>query len=133
MATRSNIGYTLPDGNVRYIYCHWDGYPENNGNILQEHYQAAYKIAQLIELGDLSSLGAEIGVKHNFDERVDAQTLAETRCTFYGRDRGEQNVEPQTGTADDMLENDYAYLWNGTEWMIKSQRNNDFVPLVQVI
>jgi len=28
MATRSNIGMMLPDGNVKVAYCHYDGYPE---------------------------------------------------------------------------------------------------------
>jgi len=30
MATRSNIGIVNEDGSVTGIYCHWDGYPENN-------------------------------------------------------------------------------------------------------
>ena len=29
MATRSNIGILNTDGSVYYIYCHYDGYPDN--------------------------------------------------------------------------------------------------------
>jgi hypothetical protein len=44
MATRSRIGIELEDGVIESIYCHWDGYPENNGKILLEHYQDPNKI-----------------------------------------------------------------------------------------
>jgi alanine-alpha-ketoisovalerate/valine-pyruvate aminotransferase len=107
MATRSAIGYKLPTGEVRGIYCHWDGYVENNGKILQEHYQAAYKIAQMVELGDMSSLAAEIA-----------------DCVYYGRDRNESDVATQTYTdIDDYVTHyadgcEYMYLWNGNEWIV---------------
>jgi hypothetical protein len=115
MATRSNIGYVMPNGNIRFVYCHWDGYPSYNGRILQEHYQSAYKIAQLVELGDLSSLNKEIGVKINFDDTE----ARKGQCVYYGRDRGEENVLPQeTADVSDFVQNDYAYLWNGDEWIV---------------
>jgi hypothetical protein len=107
MATRSAIGYKLPTGEVRGIYCHWDGYVENNGKLLQENYQAAYKIAQMVELGDMSGLAAEIA-----------------DCTYYGRDRGETDVGTQTyNDVDDFVTHyadgvQYMYLWNGNEWIV---------------
>ena len=109
MATRSAIGYKLPTGEVRGIYCHWDGYVENNGKLLQENYQAAYKIAQMVELGDMSGLAAEIA-----------------DCTYYGRDRGETDVGTQTyNDVDDFVTHyadgvQYMYLWNGNEWIVTS-------------
>ena len=93
MGTRSTIALEFADGTVQQVYCHWDGYLEYNGTILQEHYQDPFKVRDLIDLGDLSSLGASIGEKHGFDQRVDAQTLAETVCTFYKRDRNESGCE----------------------------------------
>ena len=27
MATRSNIAYKTPEGKIRSVYAHWDGYP----------------------------------------------------------------------------------------------------------
>ena len=129
MATRSNIGYILPNGNVRSIYAHWDGYPAHNGRILFENYTAAYKIAQLIEMGDVSSLGAEIGRKHSFDAR-DGE---ENWTTFYGRDRGETGIEPVEVAVDDMRQNDYAYLWNGTEWLVLGNGIPTWEPLADVL
>jgi hypothetical protein len=84
---------------VKSVYCHWDGYLEHNGAILQEHYDSA-KANNLVALGDLSSLAPELGEKHAFSqfdvpaEEVEAyKTLTENWCTFYGRDRGESGTE----------------------------------------
>ena len=98
MGTRSRIGVMHGD-KVKSIYCHWDGYLDFNGRILQEHYDSA-RANQLVALGDLSSLRANIGEKHAFsqfelpaDEVEAFKTLTEDMCTFYGRDRGEKGVE----------------------------------------
>ena len=98
MGTRSRIGVMHGD-KVKSIYCHWDGYLQHNGRILQEHYDSA-KANQLVALGDLSSLRANIGEKHAFsqfelpaDEVEAFKALTEDMCTFYGRDRGEKGVE----------------------------------------
>ena len=107
MATRSAIGYTLLTGEVRGIYCHWDGYVEHNGKILLESYTDAAKIAAMVELGDMSALAAEIA-----------------DCIYYGRDRGETDVDAQNyNDVDEYVTHyadvcDYMYLWNGNEWLI---------------
>ncbi len=88
MATRSTIAMEQPDGRVMQIYCHWDGYLDNNGKILKEHYRDTAKIYALMLLGDISSLGANIGQVHDFDDRS-----VEDICTAYGRDRGEPNTQ----------------------------------------
>ena len=84
MGTRSRIGVMHGD-KVKSIYCHWDGYLDHNGRILQAHYDSA-KTNMLVALGDMSSLRPELGEKHHFDDRNEG-------CTFYGRDRGEKDVE----------------------------------------
>lgn len=101
MATRSTIALEFADGTVQQVYCHWDGYLDNNGAILKEHYTDAFKLRELIDLGDLSSLGSVIGDKHSFDipfkyGTPEYEAEAELRrdiCTFYGRDRGETGCE----------------------------------------
>jgi len=68
MGTRSRIA--VMHGEVcKSVYCHWDGYLEHNGAILQEHYDSS-KANQLVAMGDLSSLRPEIGVKHPFSCRI---------------------------------------------------------------
>lgn len=124
MGTRSTIAIQNADGTVTGIYCHWDGYLSHNGYILKEFYTDEAKVRELIALGDLSSLGAEIGEKHPFDERVDAETYAETRCTAYGRDRGEKDVDAKTCDSWTALLDDfgqeYDYLFTpGKGWTVR--------------
>lgn len=102
MATRSTIALEYADGTVDQIYCHWDGYLDNNGVILREHYMDPFKVQRLMDLGDLSSLGPNIGDKHDFDCPADIKygtpeyeawsSAKQEVCTFYGRDRGEDGV-----------------------------------------
>ena len=94
MGTRSVIG--VMHGDVcKAVYCHWDGYLEHNGRILQNHYDSA-KANHLVALGDMSSLKEEIGEKHEFDgykRTVEEQERVKHMTTFYGRDRGEAGCE----------------------------------------
>lgn len=109
MGTRSRIG-VMHGSNCKSVYCHWDGYLQHNGAILQEYYDSA-KANNLVALGDLSSLRPSIGEKHAFSqfdlppEEVEAfQKLTEDMCTFYGRDRGETGTEFKTdATFEDFL------------------------------
>ena len=98
MGTRSMIGIENPHTKaVKAIYCHWDGYLQHNGSILNKHYSNSPKVNNLIALGDLSSLRPEIGEKHLFSsleikdkaEREAYEKTVEDMCTFYTRDRGE--------------------------------------------
>lgn len=90
MATRSTIALEFADGIVMQVYCHWDGYLDHNGKILFHSYSDPFKLRELIDLGDVSSLHANIGEKHNFDDRY------EDGCTFYGRDRSDAGIEART-------------------------------------
>lgn len=94
MATRSTIALEYADGTVDQVYCHWDGYLEHNGRILFEHYRDPFKLQELMNLGDVSSLGINIGSKHAFSpfegDKADFEAAqAAGATTFYGRDRGE--------------------------------------------
>lgn len=101
MATRSTIALEFADGTVQMVYCHWDGYLSNNGKLLQEHWTDPFKVRDLIDLGDLSSLSKEIGVKHPFNNHFAFDTPEyrafrdqyRDMCLFYGRDRDEKDVE----------------------------------------
>ena len=124
MATRSAIGIEV-DGKIVAAYCHWDGYLENNGEILFKHYQNPEKILKLISLGDMSSLDSEIepaaGVEHSFDKKAKNVTV------YYGRDRGEVGVEPRTfDTRDEMIawysDSEYFYLWTDKHWIYSQGR-----------
>jgi len=126
MATRSNIAYRTPEGKIRSVYCHWDGYPAHNGEMLVRYYQQARKIAQLVEMGQISSLDQDVfptpNSGHSFDSPEEGVTV------FYGRDRGETMVGTQEfadipSWIDNMEE--YAYLWNGQEWLVNDHGERD--------
>jgi hypothetical protein len=94
MATRSFIGKLNHDGSITGVYCHWDGYPEGVGETLAKHYTNVQKVDQLIDLGDISSLGPRVapneGEIHSFDFPAKDVTVA------YHRDRGEAHNPPKT-------------------------------------
>ena len=108
MATRSLIGINLNDGITKIIYCHWDGYPEHNGQLLVNNYNSPSAVFDLMELGDLSSL----------DVTLD-------QCKAYHRDRNEPwgAVEPrdintsELGKVANDYGVDYVYTYNDEfEW-----------------
>ena len=56
MSTRSLIGILYPNNEYKYIYCHFDGYPEGVGETLIESYISREKINNLIDMGDIPDL-----------------------------------------------------------------------------
>ncbi len=60
MATRSTIALEYADGTIGQIYCHWDGYLSNNGKILQNYYTDPFKVRELLDGGDMSSLSETV-------------------------------------------------------------------------
>ena len=140
MGTRSRIGVFHGD-NVKSVYCHWDGYLDHNGRILLNHYDSA-KANQLVALGDLSSLHANIGEKHDFDDRE----ASNNQCTFYGRDRGETGTEWVThGDFQSFLEHcdncgaEYYYIMKDGVWYCGTTYERDaklggkLVPLAEAL
>jgi hypothetical protein len=94
MGTRSTIALEFADGTVEQVYCHWDGYLNYNGAILEKHYKDPFKLQLLIEQGDMSSLGKEVGTQHAFGVGVkhDEVDGFAVECTFYKRDRNESGT-----------------------------------------
>lgn len=88
MSTRSRIGILNPNGTVTSIYCHSDGYLSGVEACLLDFYKTEEKVRALTDLGDISSLGNEIGEKHDFQG-----STHDDWCRAYGRDRGEKNTE----------------------------------------
>jgi hypothetical protein len=118
MAIRSRIGIVNNDGSIESIYCHFDGYISNNGRLLAAHYTTEEKVRELIDLGDLSSLGAEIGEQHDFENPGSRDW-----CRAYRRDRAETGCLPQhSKTTEDFLAigEEYNYLFSPGigEWVV---------------
>jgi hypothetical protein len=124
MATRSNIAMKTVEGKIISIYCHWDGYVANNGKILLENYADVDKIEALVALGSISSLGTVIGDKQDFDDR---DTQKDEWTLFYSRDRGEELSIQEYASIPDWIDDmeEYAYLWNGQEWLVNDHGEKD--------
>ena len=124
MATRSNIGIVNGDGSVTGIYCHWDGYPENNGKLLLKHYNNSGIVNELMDLGYLSSLNKNLYCEdnnHSFNNPADGV------CVAFGRDRGEKNADSKSFTNISEFEKyanrttaDYQYLFNNGKWQYRN-------------
>lgn len=129
MSTNSAIGMLNPDGTIRAIYAHWDGYPEHNGRILLNHYTTASKISLLLDGGDISILGMDIGNKHDFDGPIASASDEKTRfayeTTYYRRDRGEYNHGHGAGIYRDLnnfrdnFRGPFFYLFEHNEWSVQ--------------
>lgn len=129
MATRSYIGFRNSNDTVDYIYCHYDGYPSNNGKILAEYYNDPTKVNQLLKLGDLSILGTVLGEKHDFDSREDKYS---NWCLAYGRDRGESNTQVKTRPFSELINDDgvdYVYVFDGDYWECYDTYNDETFDL----
>jgi len=108
MGTNSHIGVMPNGGSIRGIYCHWDGFTESVGATLRKHYDTFEKVEALLALGNISSLGKELGEKHKFDEYI------KDVCTAYGRDRGKDDQEAQIyKDLKDFCEKEYNYVFDG--------------------
>lgn len=135
MGTRSRIGLRRDDGSVASIYCHWDGYIEHNGMILLKHYTDPIKVARLISFGDMSTLHQYVSPedvpnlmpqkttsdikKYPADWKHSHDTPAQDVCVFYGRDRGEKDVDFKV--TDDKgfqsLFQSFNYIFEHGTWM----------------
>jgi hypothetical protein len=138
MGTRSRIGVMHGD-KVKSVYCHWDGYLAHNGKLLQENYDSA-KANHLVSLGDMSSLRAEIGIKHPFSgydvtPNITSQKYDELygdMCTFYGRDREETDVDFKVAlTFQEFVDQcnncdaEYYYIMRDGVWYCGVNRSDD--------
>lgn len=110
MGTRSAIGMQF-GSIVKAVYCHWDGYPEYVGAVLDKHYDRA-KTAHLLSLGNLSSLGQMIEPDPEFPHSIERRQ--ENVCTFYGRDRGERGNEYQVFDSVEEFKRDFQ---SGVEYL----------------
>lgn len=131
MATRSRIAIENTDGTVKSVYCHWDGYPSNNGALLLENYNDETKIRELISMGEISSLDENIKPKdpskHNFDNRESGTTC------FYHRDRGEDLTIDEHHSIKDWQKKScrqaWNYIWRNGKWYFQNSTAKNLVVL----
>ena len=117
MGTRSTIALEFADGTVEQVYCHWDGYLEHNGDILQAHYMDPFKLKELLALGAFSSL---------------SETVEATKGSAYHACRGEELMIQKYKNADEYFDccqqEEYDYILrnvNGVAvWFVRCYASN---------
>ena len=145
MSTHCLICKENGPSNNKGIYCHSDGYISYAGFILQTFYNTPEKVDSLLNLGDLSRLGYEIGDKIDFDKnRIDMEYYTEHKkqCVSYHRDRGEDfhqyvfsSLKNLINTAGEL----YNYVFRNDLWMVgfkeygKDKDDIQLRPLVDVL
>lgn len=148
MGTRSTIALEYADGTVEQVYCHWDGYLAHNGKILRDYYTNPFILRDLIDLGDISSLGKIVGTKHPFSphegetqKALYEAAMAQGATTFYGRDRGEMGVQAKKfASYEDYVKNhqyeEYDYILRNIDgkatWFV-SDHDGAYVDLESAI
>lgn len=124
MSTRSYICIERkkPTGEIWYegVYCHSDGYPSHNGQILYNCYSERKDVEKLISLGDLSVLDEHIEPTEGSGHCWDYDKRERGVCVFYGRDRGEEGVEPKEVKLEELVSDiwiEYIYVFGlDDEW-----------------
>lgn len=107
MGTRSYIALQIEEDEYLTIFCHYNGYPDDNGAILAEHYDKQEKVESLIQLGDLYFLRSKLepnpDLPHNHSTPQPNVTIA------YNRDEGWSDCEAVHKTLDELMRE-----WLGT-------------------
>lgn len=96
MSTRAKIAIRRKDGSFQGIYCHFDGYLNYTGEILEKFYNTTEKVEKLISLGNLAELG-----------------FKPSDCFAYCRDGGE---DLKFWTNEEQF--NYTYVEDLHRWMV---------------
>ena len=100
MSTHCYIAKQIGSNSYRTIFCKLDGYLEVNGSILAQYYTEDEKVDQLLELGDLWSLGCRL---HPDPDKPHTYWSRQRDVTFaFNRDLGEKDTEAQIMTLQEL-------------------------------
>jgi len=128
MATRANISvYDSKRDTWVTIYTHWDGYPKHHYPILVNNYNTEEKALALVSLGDISILDESIEKPEGHTDDTPAKG-----CTvYYGRDRGDKDVNP-VETRGDLIAvlkarfEEYHYTFRDGSWEVWEDTESGF-------
>mgnify|MGYP003124423247 FL=1 len=133
MGTRSNIAYERPNGQVVVAYCHYDGYPEYNGVILNENYNTPQKAEEL------ANQGYFVGLKPNLKDSLERGGTSKEAPMIYHSLHSYLN--------DIQWDIEWIYIFKRGQWYVcegmevddnfkildKDFIENDFTPLVDTL
>jgi len=118
MSTVCAIGIK-EDNNMKFISCHFDGYPKGAGAILHAFYTDSPKVRDLIRLGNISTLGKYVNPNKEFEHSF--RSPQSNTVIAYHRDRGEPYKRPKVVTKLNQVNfGEWLYIWIPEEgkWLI---------------
>ena len=121
MSTSALIAMQNEDGWFVGVRCNGDGYLKYTGAVLLAHWNDAAKIRALMALGEISTLGTEVGEKHPFFDCPACQNGEHRWTRAYGRDRGEwkgasARLAMRFEQLRDRFDVPYVYLFSDGRW-----------------
>ena len=111
MSTRSLLGIRLPDKTIQWVYCHFDGYPENMEPKLHSYFNTYEDAYSLISKGQLRFIGEGLD-DCNYAEENDISGIAKNLAEFLELDHW----------------SDYKYLFYNGEWYWVQTWNYKYKP-----
>ena len=90
MSTRSTIALEFANGTIGQVYCHFDGYLENNGNILQTNWTDPFQVRDLIDRGGMSQLGNTLDQCEFYNDEGDQARYFSNFRDYWGRGQMEE-------------------------------------------
>jgi len=119
------IALANQDGTVRAVYCHSDGYPEYNGRLLNEYWTEAVDVSELIDQGDMSSLGATLSTCKFYAQTGDEDSAYIMASEF------NSYADFLTSISNDI---EYVYVMLRTgKWAMADIRSGNARPLSDVM
>lgn len=112
MATISNIAYEQANGKVIVTYCHYDGYPENNGRLIDKHYNNKAKAKELANVGYLS------GLKSTIAESIENRVHQDKPVVY-------DNIKQYLNDVNWHIE--WIYLFKNNQWYV-CEGQSSFAP-----
>ena len=127
MSTRATITLKTKDNKYKSIYLHHDGYIEGAGYTLKTYYPTYDKVDQLLNLGNLSSLGKTPvddpklwDMDYYFDLMKNNPNQIDLKCrTYKGRgDQDEDAIIVDELNDDNFYWQSYNYLFENGKWYL---------------
>ena len=110
MSTRSIIAKQVGEDKYLTIFCHYNGYPDDNGATLLKHYNTPERVDALLALGDLEFLREKIEPTPQMPHTADVPQPGVT--VAMRRDMDLSGCEAVVMTREELIEPEYE----GTEY-----------------
>ena len=125
MSTHASITLKTKDNKYKSVYLHHDGYISDAGEKLKNYYNTYEKVDQLLNLGNLSSLGENPidepklwDMDYYFEMMKNSPKKIDYACRTY---KGRGDTDEDAIVVDDLKDipfQEYEYLFENGKWYL---------------